>query len=231
MPSLTSLVRLVLPRRCVACGAPGEWMCERCGPRLRPLAAPLCVRCGAPTALAVSSCRACSRLRWLTSARSALWLEGPALALLGRWKRGEISPARLSAALMVHELPRPPVDAIAVVPAVGDRRLLRGADPPAELAVELARWWEVPVVPLLRRTRGVRPQRGLDAAARRGNVRGAFAARAGPCSLALVDDVYTTGATAARCAGRAPSTCMWSRSPARPSIGPLRARRPMADSV
>src|SRR6185295_2104135 len=200
MPSLTSLVRLVLPRRCVACGAPGEWMCERCGPRLRPLAAPLCVRCGAPTALAVSSCRACSRLRWLTSARSALWLEGPALALLGRWKRGEISPARLSAALMVHELPRPPVDAIAVVPAVGDRRLLRGADPPAELAVELARWWEVPVVPLLRRTRGVRPQRGLDAAARRGNVRGAFAARAGPCSLALVDDVYTTGATADECA-------------------------------
>ena len=147
MPSLTSLVRLLLPRRCVACAAPGEWMCERCGPRLRALAAPLCGRCGAPTALVVTSCRACSRLRWLTTARSALWLEGPALALVGRWKRGEISPARLAAALMVHELPRPPVDAIAVVPAVRDRLLLRGADPPAELARELGGWWEVPVMP------------------------------------------------------------------------------------
>jgi predicted amidophosphoribosyltransferase len=175
-------------------------MCERCGPRLRALAAPLCGRCGAPTALVVTSCRACSRLRWITTARSALWLEGPALALVGRWKRGEISPARLAAALMVHELPRPPVDAIAVVPAVRDRLLLRGADPPAELARELGGWWEVPVMPLLRRTRAVRPQRGLDATARRGNVRGAFAARAGPRRLALVDDVYTTGATVDECA-------------------------------
>src|SRR6185312_15310872 len=200
MPSLTSLVRIVLPRRCVACAAPGEWMCERCGPRLRALAAPLCGRCGAPTAVAVTTCHACSRLRWLTTARSALWLEGPALALVGRWKRGEISPARLAAALIVHELPRPPVDAIAVVPAVRDRLLLRGADPPAELALELGGWWEVPVMPLLRRTRGVRPQRGLDATARRSNVRGAFAARAGPLRLALVDDVYTTGATVDECA-------------------------------
>ena len=146
------------------------------------------------------ACRACSRLRWFTTARSALWLEGPALALVGRWKRGEISPARLAAALVAHELPRPAVEAIAVVPCVADRLLLRGADPPAELASELARWWELPVVPLLRRTRGVRPQRGLDAGARRRNVRGAFAARAGPRRLALVDDVYTTGATVDECA-------------------------------
>ena len=125
---------------------------------------------------------------------------GPALALVARWKRGEISPARLAGALVAHELPRPPVDALAVVPAVRERLLLRGADPPAELAAELARWWELPIVPLVRRTRGVRPQRGLDAAARRRNVRGAFAARAGPRRLALVDDVYTTGATVDECA-------------------------------
>ena len=55
-------------------------------------------------------------------------------------------------------------------------------------------------MPLVHRTRGVRPQRGLDASARRRNVRGAFAARAGPRSVALVDDVYTTGATVDECA-------------------------------
>jgi ComF family protein len=200
MVSLVSLFRLALPRRCAACRRPGEWLCDDCGQRVRALAAPLCERCGAPTALSVSTCRACARLRWLTTARSALWLEGPVLDVVARWKRGEISPVRLAGAFVAHELPRPPVEALAVVPAVRDRRLLRGADPPAELARELGRWWDLPVAPLVTRTRGVRPQRGLDARARRRNVRDAFAARAGPRSVALVDDVYTTGATVDECA-------------------------------
>ena len=46
-------------------------------------------------------------------------------------------------------------------------------------------------MPLVQRTRGVRPRRGLDATARRHTARGAFAARAGPVRLDLVDDVYT----------------------------------------
>jgi predicted amidophosphoribosyltransferase len=200
MASAMSLLRFLVPRRCVACGMPGEWLCEGCGLRLRALAGPLCARCGAPTALVVPACRGCSRLRWFTTARSAVWLEGPALELVARWKRGEISPGRLAAAVVAHELPRPPVEALTVVPAVRDRLLLRGADPPAELAAELAHWWGVPVVPLVRRTRGVRPQRGLDAAARRRNVRGAFEAGEAPRALALVDEVYTTGATVDECA-------------------------------
>jgi predicted amidophosphoribosyltransferase len=175
-------------------------MCDECGPQMRALTAPLCARCGAPTGLLVPACRACKRLRWFTSAGSALWLSGPVVNLVAGWKRGDISPARLAGALVAHELPRPPADALAAVPAVHARRLARGADPPAELAAELARWWSLPVVPLVHRTRAVRPQRGLDATARRSNVRGAFAARAGPPRLALVDDVYTTGATVDECA-------------------------------
>jgi ComF family protein len=200
MSAFGLLVRLVLPRRCVGCRVPGDWICEDCGQRMRAPAAPLCGRCGAPTAVAVAACRACSRLRWFTTARSALWLDGPADSLVARWKRGEISPARLAAALITHELPRPTVDAIAVVPAARDRLLVRGADPPAELAAELARWWDLPEASPLSRTRAVRPQRGLDAGARRGNVRGAFAARSSAPLVALVDDVYTTGATVDECA-------------------------------
>jgi predicted amidophosphoribosyltransferase len=49
---------------------------------------------------------------------------------------------------------------------------------------------------LLRRARRVRPQRGLSSAERRRNISGAFAARAPPRSVLVVDDVYTTGATA-----------------------------------
>src|ERR1700712_2251560 len=120
MSTLVSLMRLLLPRRCAACGRPGDWMCDDCGPELRPLAPPLCSRCGAPTALVVASCRACERLRFLSTARSALWLQGPLLDLVARWKRGEIAPGRLAAAFVVHEVPRPRVEALAAVPAVRD---------------------------------------------------------------------------------------------------------------
>jgi predicted amidophosphoribosyltransferase len=59
----------------------------------------------------------------------------------------------------------------------------------------------MPVVRLLERRGAAPPQRGLDRRARRGNLRGAFLARgAVPAHVALVDDVYTTGATADACA-------------------------------
>ena len=54
---------------------------------------------------------------------------------------------------------------------------------------------------LIRRTRPVPRQRGLALADRRRNVAGAFApATEAPRTIALVDDVYTSGATAAAAA-------------------------------
>jgi len=85
------------------------------------------------------------------------------------------------------------------VPAERERRLERGHNPAERLARELALLWELPCLPLLERTRGGR-QRGSTAAARR-SVRGAFrATRRAPPALVLVDDVYTTGATASAAA-------------------------------
>jgi predicted amidophosphoribosyltransferase len=56
--------------------------------------------------------------------------------------------------------------------------------------------WELPCLSLLERTRSGR-QRGSSAAERR-SVRGAFRATcAAPRRVALIDDVYTTGSTAA----------------------------------
>jgi predicted amidophosphoribosyltransferase len=86
------------------------------------------------------------------------------------------------------------------VPGDPDRRLKRG-HAAERLAVELAGRWLIPCHPLLRRTRVSVRQRGLRQAERRRNVAGAFVVQAAvPPDVTLVDDVYTTGATAAAAA-------------------------------
>jgi len=91
-------------------------------------------------------------------------------------------------------------DAITFVPGDRDRMLSRGHAPPERLAWELGRLWGLPIHPLLVRARHVSRQRGLSLADRRRNVADAFAvAVTPPARLVLVDDVYTTGATASAC--------------------------------
>jgi predicted amidophosphoribosyltransferase len=113
------------------------------------------------------------------------------------WKeRGLRSLSVLAAELVVECVPRPGAYTLSFVPADEDRRLRRGHNPAERLATELGRGWQLPVVPLLKRSPGVKPQRGLPLAERRRNVTGVFQARsAAPRSLVLVDDVYTSGAT------------------------------------
>ncbi len=116
--------------------------------------------------------------------------------LVSGWKeRGLRRLAGSAADLVVELLPRPDADALAFVPPDGDRRLERGHHPAEMLARELSRRWEIPVEALLERTRALRRQRGLSLAERRRNVRGAFVAHRAQ-TVCLVDDVYTSGATA-----------------------------------
>ena len=61
--------------------------------------------------------------------------------------------------------------------------------------------WGLPVECLLSRRDGSKRQAGLLRAERRANVRGAFmSSGSSPRLVAIVDDIYTTGATASACA-------------------------------
>jgi predicted amidophosphoribosyltransferase len=198
------LLDVLLPQRCAACTVPGPALCPTCRDSLIRLAPPLCERCGSPSAWPVRRCVECAGRRIaFASARAAILYDAPARRLVHAWKeRGQRRLAREGAALVAETLVRPDVAALAFVPADPDRALERGHRPAEALARELGRLWDLPVLGLVRRSRsGQQRQRGLGLAERRRNVAGAFApARASPPRVCLVDDVYTSGATASAAA-------------------------------
>jgi predicted amidophosphoribosyltransferase len=149
----------------------------------------------------VERCRECAGRRLgFASARAAVGYDAAARRLVHAWKERGLRRLAAEAAQLVAEcVPPPGVDGLTFVPADRERGLARGHNPAERLARELAVFWELPCLSLLERTRGGR-QRGSSAAERR-SVRGAFRPRgAAPRKVAVIDDVYTTGATAAAAA-------------------------------
>jgi predicted amidophosphoribosyltransferase len=198
-----SILSLLLPAKCVVCACGGEQLCDGCRESLPLLQTPLCERCGAPTAWPVVRCRECSGRRLaFASARAAVEYDGSVRRFVAAWKeRGLRRLATEAADLIVDAVPPPAVALLAFVPPDRERVLLRGHHPAERLAHELGTRWDVPVQPLLAWTRPIPHQRGLTRAQRRRNVAGAFAPAARASKrVGLVDDVYTSGATAAAAA-------------------------------
>lgn len=197
------MLSLLLPLRCAVCALPGDALCARCRRALVRIEAPVCERCGAPGAWPVSRCAECAGRRLgFATARAAIVYDARARAFVRAWKeQGRRCLAREAAALVADVLPAPDADVVTFVPGDRERGLRRGHTPPARLAHELGARWRLPVAALLVRRGGQQRQAGLAAAERRANVAGAFAAESRPAPrVCLVDDVYTTGSTAAACA-------------------------------
>jgi len=189
---------LLLPQRCLICFVPGDPVCGGCRSALRPIGPPLCERCGAATAWPVRRCAECTGRRLaFARARAAVEYDEAVRQVVAAWKeRGLRRLAAWAAEIVVESVGRPEATCIAHVPGDPDRRLKRGHHAAERLARELSAAWALPFEPLLTRTRGSRRQRGLTRRERRRNVAGAFLPRARvPARVALIDDVYTTGAT------------------------------------
>ena len=200
---LDRLGRLLLPPRCLLCQAPGadgHDLCAACTDAL-PRCPPACPRCALPQAMA-ETCGACLQRPPPQHATVAAYLYvWPVDQLLPRLKfHADLAAGRLLADLAwpaFAAADRP--GALLPLPLHPRRLRRRGYDQALELARPLARWLGLPLcTDGLRRVRATVPQSELGAAARRRNVRGAFALAPGarlPGHVALFDDVMTTGAT------------------------------------
>lgn len=122
--------------------------------------------------------------------------------IVSAWKeRGLRRLAEAAAGVVADRVPAPNADLVTFVPADDDRRLRRGHHPAAQLAEALAERWQLPCEPRLMRTGSSVRQRGLSLVERRRNVLGAFRTDGDLTgTVVLVDDVYTSGATASAAA-------------------------------
>jgi ComF family protein len=207
---------LVFPALCPVCGEPladgrRDPLCGACWSGIPRLGPPCCQRCGAPFPAGSPGTCVCGGCLadpppwdW---ARAAAEYAGVVRKAIHAFKfEGRRTLARPLAGLILaqwgDDLPAS-VGWLVPVPLAPARERERGYNQAALLAEAIAAGAGLRVRPRwLARVRATLAQSDLGAAERHANVRGAFAAHPAAAGrhVVVVDDVLTTGATAAECA-------------------------------
>lgn len=210
----------IFPTRCEACheylrGGDGIGICRDCWKKIILLTGPCCPRCGKPfaseAALSHSPGHICGDCRKrrpsFDHAVAAGRYEGVLAEAIHSFKyRGRTGLAKPLGLLAVEAMNRlPPVDCLVPVPLHPSRLREREFNQALLLCDRVGGLLDLPVIPdILERVRRTPPQIGLSIKDRRRNMRRAFVPRhpnrIKDRTVALVDDVLTTGATVNECA-------------------------------
>ena len=198
----TKFAQAFLPQRCALCGAgtSNRLLCAGCDADLAHCLAPSCPVCALPTP-GGQVCGACLRHPpAFDRTLAAFSYHFPLDRLLHAFKySGNLALIEVLAkplAQLAASHPKP--DLLLPMPLHPSRLRERGFNQSLEIAKPIARWLDIPLAAdACRRMRDTATQAGLKWKDRRRNVRGAFA-----CdldlrgkSVAVLDDVMTTGAT------------------------------------
>jgi len=223
---------LALPPRCPGCGLvtmADHLFCVDCWRKLDFLNGPACRNCGVPFALdpgAPAQCGAClADPPAIDGMQAAVAYGEIARTLALKLKYGRRPGLAVTLAQQMRRLVGEGDVLLAPVPLHHWRLWRRGYNQAALIGRALARDTGQPFLPdLLIRTKATPVLRSMGPAERRKAVRGAFrvtpqhAPQVKDRAIVLIDDVYTTGATANACAAalkRAGAAsvrlCCWSR--------------------
>jgi ComF family protein len=185
---------------CFLCrGAARDVLCEPCDADLPRLDAALCPRCALASPAGAVCGRCLTRPPPYDATVAALAYRFPADVLVQALKfRGELALAPLLARLIGGRASAVGVDLLMPVPLSRQRLRARGYNQALEIARHVAAATGLRLAPqACRRVRDTSAQMELPLAEREANVRGAFECPRllGGATIAVVDDVMTTGAT------------------------------------
>jgi competence protein ComFC len=196
----------IYPPRCGGCGSSGSRFCKPCSQATQIITPPYCDVCGRsqPT---LGICRSCRTIPpGYTAMRSWAYFSGPLRNAMHRLKyKRDIALGDELAQPLIRLFVRTGwvVDLVTVVPTGAARQVERGYNQAALLARPLALSQGIAFCSAsLHKSRETRSQVGLNVQQRRENVAGAFHADIGSVQgkrVLLVDDLVTSGATAAAC--------------------------------
>ncbi len=203
---------VVLPSQCLGCSVVVEapdTLCADCWAKLSMIGPATCQCCGLPFSFNQDGllCGECIRLTPpFARARSAVIYNEGSRHLIMRFKHGDRpEAARLFATWMASCAPDLVADADVLIPVPLDPKRLfkRRFNQAALIAKEISRHRDIPVLfDTVERIRPTPTQGHLNPSQRRRNVAGAFAVPADRKKqvagkrVLLIDDVFTTGATA-----------------------------------
>ncbi len=203
------ILDLVYPPRCPFCDQvtdAEERICPECKKKLHPVQEPVCMKCGKPLSDSRREfCWDCGRKKHYFSQGKALWVYEKAVTeSIYRFKyRNRREYGRVYAAEMADRygawIKSHRIQAVVPIPLHKKRRQKRGYNQAEILAKELGRILDIPVyTDLLVRVRNTKPQKTLNDAERKNNLKKAFKTTKSSVQLQyilVVDDIYTTGST------------------------------------
>jgi ComF family protein len=198
------MLELFFPARCSVCNQIGTFLCDNCTAEIIFIKEQTCPKCNKIN-FTGEYCRKCRHGKSLRGVSAATYFRDENIkTIIHELKyKGYFAIAPTLAEKMVACAPKIKIDFVAFVPASRKRLKKRGYNQAKELAKNLSKMLEAPLLEELIKVKETKSQVGLRKKEREKNLLGAFEYRGPELSgkkILLIDDVKTTGTTLEACA-------------------------------